>query len=85
MKMRAMQQGRMKKPLHPLDYWLLDQDMSLPVFGKTHDLALRALYNLVDERRQVSPRLSTLLAVEAATKRKVTVQAMANWFRRGSK
>lgn len=69
-----------KDALHPLDYWLLDKDLSLPAFARQAELPLRALYDLVDDKRTVVPKLTTLLSVEKATKKAVTVQAMSNWF-----
>lgn len=70
-----------KDALHPLDYWLLDKDLSLPAFAREHGLPLRALYDLVDHERKVVPKLTTLLTVEKATKKAVTVQKMSDWFK----
>lgn len=70
-----------KDKLHPLDYWLLDKDMSLPAFAAAHGIKLRALYNHVDPDWAGSPILSTMQAVEKATKGAVSVQQQSNWMR----
>lgn len=54
--------------------------MSIETFATKHTIAFRALYDQCDGK--LDPRLSTLLAIEKATKKAVTVQMIANWFRR---
>lgn len=69
-----------KEKLHPLDYWLLDKNQSIPAFAAEHGLRLRALYEHVNGE-PANPGILVMQAIERATKKAVTVQSQANWFR----
>jgi hypothetical protein len=76
----------MKKQLHPLDIWLLEQQpiMSLPAFAAKKGLKVRALYEHVNGEVK-DPKLLVMQAIEKATSGAVTVQMQANWFKSQAK
>ena len=65
-----------KKP-HPLRKWLSAQEQSVTEFAKDAGIPWRTLYDSIDG---VSPKLDTMLAIEAATAGQVSVQSQADWF-----
>ncbi len=68
----------MKKEFpHPLRVWLDRRRITLPVFAATHGIPFRTLYDQLEARGD--PRLSTLLAIEKATKT-VTLAKQAKWL-----
>jgi hypothetical protein len=70
---------RAAKP-HPLKVWLKANVVAVEDFGAKHSISFNALYGQFGSKKD--PRLSTLLAIEKATKREVTVQMVADWFSR---
>ena len=69
-----------KTKLHPLDYYLLDKNQSLHMFSVQHKIPLRTLYKHLNGDVPTAS-LSTLQAIEAATKKAVTVQMQADWLK----
>lgn len=67
----------MAKP-HPLRVWLTTTATAIRPFCKDNEISFRALYEQFDG---ADPRLSTLVAIERATKGAVPVQSIANWWK----
>lgn len=69
-----------KETLHPLDIWLLENNISLPAFAAAHHLGMRTLYEHVNGEVK-NPGVLSLQAIEKATGGDVSIAKQIAWFK----